>query len=577
MLALLRGPLAGLFILALAFLPASPMAADSPGPAEVMVTSEAAVSIARQSTAPAEAAPSASPGTPDEALTQALGRERVRDWSGAMTLYEQALERWPSRTDFRHRLRLCQTHYRLGRRYEDQSFRNVLLRLPRSDVMALYQELLERIETGYVDPVRFDPLLRHGYDNLEVALRDPVFLESHRVDASERAERVRWLRDAYRSQRAKLSVQSRSEARAQVESACDLGSRALGLPEAAVALEFVYGACDALDDYTGCLTPDKLSDLYAEIDGNFVGIGVELKHSERGLLLVNVIRGGPAWEAGLRPGEQIVKVDDRPLDGLSLDSAAGLLQGVENSGVEVEVLGGDGRIRAVDLVRRPVEVWSVESTALLQGGVGFIRLISFQKTTLAEMDRAVADLQAKGMRHLVLDLRGNPGGLLNVAVELADRFLDRGRIVATRGRAPGQTFDYVASQATPWRMPVTLLVDGDSASASEILAGALKEHRRAVVIGERTFGKGSVQSIYPLRSADAALKLTTAKFYSPNDRPYSEHGVSPDVEVASVARPASDGGAGAIEPIPFGDPERDPALRIAIRRVLAEDLAGNAR
>jgi carboxyl-terminal processing protease len=561
----------GLFILALAFLPASPMAADS------AVEAGGAVSIARQSTAPAEATTPDATGTPEEALAEALERERVRDWSGAMTLYEQALERWPSRTDFRHRLRLCQTHYRLGRRYEDRSFRSVLLRLPRADVMALYHELLERIETGYVDPIRFEPLLRHGYDNLEVALRDPVFLEAHRIDAAQRADRVRWLRDAYRSQRAKLAAQSRSDAKAQVESACDLGTRALGLPEAAVALEFVYGACDALDDYTGCLTPDKLSDLYAEIDGNFVGIGVELKRSDRGLLLVNVIRDGPAWEAGLKPGEQIVGVDGQTLGGLSLDTAAGKLQGVENSGVQVEVLGSDGQARTVDLVRRPVEVWSVESTAVLQGGVGFIRLISFQKTTLAEMDRAVADLQAKGMRHLVLDLRGNPGGLLNVAVELADRFLDHGRIVATRGRAPGQTFDYVASQATPWRMPVTLLVDGDSASASEILAGALKEHRRAVVIGERTFGKGSVQSIYPLRSADAALKLTTAKFYSPNDRPYSEYGVSPDVEVASSARPAAGRSDEVMEPIPFGDPERDPALRIAIRRVLAEDLAGNAR
>ncbi|WP_152052821.1 S41 family peptidase [Tautonia marina] len=571
MLALLRGPLTGLFILALAFLPASPMAANS------AVETEGVGSIVRQSIPRSEASSTVEPRTPEDALTEALERERARDWSGAMDLYEQALERWPSRTDFRHRLRLCQTHYRLGRRYEDRSFRSVLLRLPRSDVMALYEELLERIEIGYVDPVRFEPLLRHGYDNLEVALRDPVFLEAHRIDASERADRVRWLRDAYRSQRAKLSVQSRGDANAQVESACDLGQRALGLPEAAIALEFVYGACDALDDYTGCLTPDKLSDLYAEIDGNFVGIGVELKRSERGLLLVNVIRDGPAWEAGLKPGEQIVVVDGQPLDGLSLDAAAGMLQGVENSGFAVEVLGRDGQTRTVDLVRRPVEVWSVESSALLPGGIGFIRLISFQKTTLAEMDRAVADLQAKGMHHLVLDLRGNPGGLLNVAVELADRFLDRGRIVATRGRAPGQTFDYLASQATPWQMPVTLLVDGDSASASEILAGALKEHRRAVVIGERTFGKGSVQSIYPLRAADAALKLTTAKFYSPNDRPYSEYGVSPDIEVASSARPASDRSEEAIEPIPFGDPERDPALRIAIRRVQAEDLAGNAR
>jgi carboxyl-terminal processing protease len=573
MLALIRSPFPGLFALILAF-----VSGTSPDPrAAILTDSPSPVARRAGPVSSLDDGRSAEPSTPDEALARALELERKRDWSAAIDLYEAALERWPSRTELRHRLRLCETHYRLGRRYEDRSFREVLLRLSREDVLELFDELIDRIETGYVDPVRLDPLLRHGFDNLEVALRDPAFLSLHGADAPDRAERVKWLREAFQSQRGRLSARSKREARAQVEAACDLGRRALGLPDSAVVLEFVFGACDALDEYSGCLSPDKLSDLYAEIDGNFVGIGVELKGSAQGLLLVNVIPGGPASESGLKPGERIVEVDGRPLAGLGLDAAAATLQGSENSVVEVRVVGADGQARPVRMVRRPVELKSVESSALLQGGIGFIRLVSFQKSTVEEMDRAVAGLQARGMRHLVLDLRGNPGGLLNVSVDLADRFLDRGRIVATRGRAPGQTFDYTASSAAPWRMPVTVLIDGDSASASEILAGALKDNRRALIVGGRSYGKGSVQSIYPLRSADAALKLTTAKFYSPLDRPYSEHGVSPDIEVSSSARPPGEGPDAVIDPVPYGDPEKDPALRVAIRQALQGDLAGAAR
>ena len=143
------------------------------------------------------------------------------------------------------------------------------------------------------------------------------------------------------------------------------------------------------------------------------------------------------------------------------------------------------------------------------------------------------------MRYLILDLRGNPGGLLNIAVEIADRFLDQGVIVSTRGRAAGQSQVYQTSGRTLWRMPVAVLIDNDSASASEILAGALQDNHRAVVLGVQSYGKGSVQSIFPLRTVPAGLKLTTAKFYSPTDKPYSEQGVVPDTVVRTAARPAS--------------------------------------
>ena len=173
-------------------------------------------------------------------------------------------------------------------------------------------------------------------------------------------------------------------------------------------------------------------------------------------------------------------------------------------------------------------------------GIGYLQLTGFQKTSAEEIDQAVElPCASQGMRVLVLDLRGNPGGLLNVAVEIAERFIDSGLIVSTRGRAQGQTQSLSANGRARWRMPLYVLVDHDSASASEILAGALQDHQRATILGARTYGKGSVQSIFSLRSAPAGLKLTTAKFYSPRNRPYSEQGVQPDIPITvrSAAKP----------------------------------------
>jgi carboxyl-terminal processing protease len=504
------------------------------------------------------------PADPEAALQRALDLERQRNWTAAIEAYESALEVWPGRTDFRHRLRLCESHYKLGRRYQDRSFRDVLLRLPRERAIELYDEVLERIDSHYVEPVGMEPLVRRGLDNMEVALRDPHFLRTNHIDAAP-ADQVRRLREAYRARRDSLVARNRAEARAQVWAACDQATQALGLGSAAVILEFTYGACDALDDYSSYLSPDKLDDLFALIDGNFVGLGIELKMDPDGLRLVNVLKGGPAADGGLKVGDHITHITGVPIKGLGLDEAAARLQGNEGSALTITVSRPGGNSRTITLVRRSVEVQSVSEARIVDtaAGVGYIQLTGFQKSSTDELRKAIAGLEQRGMKHLVLDLRGNPGGLLNVSVEIADRFLDQGIIVSTRGRAAGQSFRYQSRAKPSWRMPLTVLIDHDSASASEILAGALKENGRALVIGpDRTYGKGSVQSIFPLRSAPAGLKLTTAKFYSPSNRSYSEQGVEPDVVVRQAAKPNE----GTVENPPvLGDPSRDEVLGQAIR------------
>ncbi len=522
---------------------------------------------------------SPSVGTPDDDpelfLQQALELERQRNWSAAIERYQHAVEHWPARPEFSQRKRLCESHYRLGRRYQDQSFRKVLLQLPRDKAFELYDEVIDRIVQNYVDPVPLEPLVRRGYDNMEVALRDPAFLKMNRINPGS-PDRINWLRQNLSARRASLVVPNRQAAHDQLLATCELAQQALGLPSAPVALEFAYGACDVLDDYTAYLTPDKLDDLYAMIDGNFVGLGIELKLDPEGLRLVGVIRGGPAWDAGLKSGDLIVRIAGHAVRGLSLDEAASRLQGNEGTSVEIQIVRADSSTKTYVLGRRHVEVESVVQSRIVDPsmGIGYVQLAGFQKSSAEELDRAIATLRRQGLRILVLDLRGNPGGLLNVAVEIAERFVEQGVIVSTRGRAPGQSQVYHSQSKAVWSVPLYVLIDHDSASASEILAGALKDHGRATLLGERSYGKGSVQSIFALRSAPAGLKLTTAKFYSPRNRAYSEQGVEPDILVRVAAKPAEGtvaepgtghGPASPTEPlIEFGDPSNDPVLGKAI-------------
>ncbi len=186
-------------------------------------------------------------------------------------------------------------------------------------------------------------------------------------------------------------------------------------------------------------------------------------------------------------------------------------------------------------------VWKTSKCSIARSGVAYFRISSFQKTTSRDVDAALWRLHREGMRSLIVDVRGNPGGLLTEAVEVADRFVMDGTIVTTHGRSARENYDYRAHRVGTWRMPLVVLIDGDSASASEIFAGAIRDHRRGTVVGERSYGKGSVQGIFPLRVVKGGVRLTTAKFYSPSGYSISQGGVEPDVIVQSVAKPVTIG------------------------------------
>ena len=283
-----------------------------------------------------------------------------------------------------------------------------------------------------------------------------------------------------------------------------------GLPAQAVIMEFVSGAAAALDEYSSFLTGGQMDELFSQIEGNFVGLGVELKTEPAGLSIVNVIPGGPAHVGGIRVGDLIVAVDGKTPADTSPDTLADMLRGLEGTQVAVSLRNSQGALQHLKLTRRRVEIPSVEQVKIIdpQYGVGYFKLTSFQKTTSRDVDAALWKLHEQGMRQLIIDLRGNPGGLLKAAVDVADKFVYDGLIVATRGRSPREDFDHRGAVAGTWRVPLVILIDHDSASASEILAGAIRDHRRGTVVGEKSYGKGSVQGIFPLaatnvgRSAD---------------------------------------------------------------------------
>lgn len=493
-----------------------------------------------------------------QVLDQGQTLESQRRWGEALNYYEEALREHPDQPALEARMELARVHFDLARRYSDRSFRESLTGLTLNQALDQYTEVTTKISTFYVETPDWRKLIDRGTTALDVALEDRAFRE-HNIPRTTNEE-IASFRHELAQQIPRANVQSRQEARRLVAEVAQLAHQRIGLVPTAVVLEYLCGATSSLDPYSAYLTADQLREVYSQIDGNFVGLGVELKTSEGALLLVNIISGSPAERAGLKAGERIIAVDGFTTAKLNTDEAAARLQGAEGTTVEVTILGLDRQVRNVKVRREHVEVPSIEGTRIVDAdyGIGYFRLTSFQKTTVRDLDTALWNLHRQGMRSLIIDLRGNPGGLLTASVEAADRFLEAGGIVSTRGRNPQEDFNYASHKPGTWQVPLTVLIDGDSASASEIFAAAMRDNRRATVVGARSYGKGSVQGIFPLSQGNAGVRLTTAKFYSPQGRAISKVGVQPDIVVRQVLKPTEGG-----EQVPAT--RDDAALEAALR------------
>lgn len=301
--------------------------------------------------------------------------------------------------------------------------------------------------------------------------------------------------------------------------------------------DLIYGAMkgmiQSLDKYSEFMDPETYSEMKVETEGEFGGIGIEIAIKDELLTVIAPIEDTPAYKAGLKAADRIVKIDGEITRGITLIEAVKKLRGKAGTQVSVTILREkEGKILDFAITRDIIKVRSIKNVKLLGDNIGYIRLSIFQERSAKDLEEALSDLEKKGMDGLVLDLRNDPGGLLNVAADVASKFLPTGEmIVYTKGRDKRQDMEFRAKDKKPRTdYPLVVLVDEGSASASEIVAGAVQDHKRGIIVGTKTFGKGSVQTVIPL-SDGSAIRLTTSKYYTPKGRSIHGQGIIPDIVV----------------------------------------------
>jgi len=299
----------------------------------------------------------------------------------------------------------------------------------------------------------------------------------------------------------------------------------------------IQGMLSSLDPHSSYLSPEEFKDMQVQTRGEYGGLGIEVTMDDNVVKVVSPIDETPASRAGIQAGDYLTAINGESIIGLSINEAVAKMRGPVGTSLVVTVAREGKEPFDVSLTREIISVRSV--TARLDGDIGVIRVSAFNEKTGDALASGIADLRAKagaGMHGLVIDLRNNPGGLLDQAIAVSDAFLDGGEVVSTRGRHPEDIERYNArrGELLP-NVPVAVLINGGSASASEIVAGALQDRGRALVVGTTSFGKGSVQTVIPLKGGrDGALRLTTARYYTPAGRSIQGSGIEPDVEIAQT-------------------------------------------
>lgn len=304
--------------------------------------------------------------------------------------------------------------------------------------------------------------------------------------------------------------------------------------------DLIYGAINgmlnSLDPYSALMKPEEYKELEIETRGTFTGIGIEITIKDDVLTVVAPIEDTPAWKAGIKPGDKILKIDDKLTKGMSLLEAVKLLRGPKGTKVTITILRDEKDIKEITLTRDVIPIKSVK-IKILEPGYAYVRITSFQEKTPEELAETLKNLENQThLKGIILDLRYNPGGLLSSAIEVADEFLEEGIIVSIKGKNKGTQMEFKAKPNLPQRKhsyPIVILINHGTASAAEIVTGALKDNKRALVLGEKSFGKGLVQTVIPLED-DYAVKLTTAYYYTPNGVCIDKIGITPDIEIPEI-------------------------------------------
>ena len=314
-----------------------------------------------------------------------------------------------------------------------------------------------------------------------------------------------------------------------------------GVDEKKLIEDAIRGMLNGLDPHSAFLNSSEFSDLKIGTTGQFGGLGIEVGMENGFVKVISPIDDTPAARAGVQASDLIIKLDDKSVKGMTLNDAVKLMRGKPNTSIDLTIVReGESKPLVIKITREIIRVKSVKNR-MLEPGYGFVRITNFQSRTTTDLLKAVSDLQKEErLKGLILDLRNNPGGVLNGAVGVSDAFINDGMIVYTEGRIDDSSHRYLATPGDSLNgAPLVVLINGGSASASEIVAGALQDHKRAIILGTKSFGKGSVQTIQELRNG-SAVKLTTARYFTPLGRSIQATGIEPDIKLSTVKLSASD-------------------------------------
>ena len=303
----------------------------------------------------------------------------------------------------------------------------------------------------------------------------------------------------------------------------------------------IRGMLNGLDPHSAFLNTSEFSDLKIGTTGQFGGLGIEVGMENGFVKVISPIDDTPAARAGVKASDLIIKLDDKSVKGMTLNEAVKVMRGKPNTAIDLTIVrDGEPKPLVITITREIIRVKSVKNR-MLEPGYGYVRITNFQSRTTTDLLKAISDLQKEErLKGMVLDLRNNPGGVLNGAVGVSDAFIDNGLIVYTEGRLDDSSHRYLATPGDSLNgAPLVVLVNGGSASASEIVAGAIQDHKRGIILGTKSFGKGSVQTIQELRNG-SAVKLTTARYFTPNGRSIQATGIEPDIKLSTLRLSAED-------------------------------------
>lgn len=463
--------------------------------------------------------------------------EKQANWEKAREIYEALLSQRDHGLKIRERYQQSVRRCWQVRRHQDPSYRKEVLSVEYGQALRIYSIITNTLLDASIDKKNLDAtkLFRKGLEELDSALGDPLFQQHHLPDA--RPGDVQNFRALLKKTWGTIASMSRKDAAKQIGEIAMAAEVHLKLDATVVAMEFACGACYAIDDFTVYLTPNQLRELTRSLArSEAVGVGLTLTIMDNKIVVYQIAPESPATRVNplIGPNDQILSVDKKAVVDLPLHRVKEMLEGPAGSMVDLEIVSAmDMNIRVVRLQRQP-PVATVNYFPLLNTPYGYLKITGFSETTVPAVDEALANLARANMKGLIIDLRFNNGGVFESAIETARKFLSTGIITSTAHQDPSFNFVYHAKNTEAVSIPLVVLVDGETASAAEVLAGALKDNHRAVLIGQTTYGKGCTQRVLKLPNAlggvpTGGMKLTVARFFSPKGVPYSGRGVVPHI------------------------------------------------